>query len=53
LGEFVELETVIDGPDDGDAADELAAIADALGLGAYATIAGSYADLIVQQRRGV
>jgi adenylate cyclase class IV len=53
LGEFVELETVVGDGDDGGAAQELATIAGALGLGACATIAGSYADLIVHQRRNV
>ncbi|MEA2511825.1 MAG: hypothetical protein QOJ59_1312 [Thermomicrobiales bacterium] len=53
LGEFVELETVIEGQDEGDAAEELAEVADALGLGAYERIAGSYGDLVERREGGV
>jgi predicted adenylyl cyclase CyaB len=53
LGEFVELETVIEGQDEGDAAEELAEVADALGLGAYERIAGSYGDLVDRGEGGV
>lgn len=47
LGLFVELETVVgDESDDQGAKEELAEVADMLGLNAYPIIAGSYSDLI-------
>jgi len=47
LGAFVELETVIDEMvGDHGAADELAAVARALGIDAFPAIAGSYSDLL-------
>jgi adenylate cyclase class IV len=51
LGEFVEVETVADGLGDGLATAELERIVALLGLSAYETIAGSYADLATATRR--
>lgn len=46
LGELVEVETVADGLGDGLATAALERIVALLGLNAYETIAGSYADLV-------
>lgn len=52
MGNFVELETVVDSEDGDDGADvELADIAGMLGLGAYPAIAGSYSDLMEGNER--
>lgn len=51
LGEFVELETVIAGIDDGQAAAEHAQVIAALGLERFPSVAGSYSDLALQRPR--
>lgn len=47
LGSFVELETVTESTDDVHAEEELAEIAELLDLGSFASIAGSYSDLML------
>ncbi|MGC4191469.1 MAG: class IV adenylate cyclase [Thermomicrobiales bacterium] len=47
LGSFIELETVISTQSDVEAATEHRHVADALGLGRWPTVPGSYSDLLL------
>ncbi|MBI3911841.1 MAG: class IV adenylate cyclase [Armatimonadetes bacterium] len=49
LGRFLELETAVEGQSDEEAAAELCAIQEALGIGTKDLLRGSYADLLLRE----